>query len=95
MSNRCVVCRQKLDAKAIEAGRDAHRGCYLKAAPASEAPDLQSFVLAHGGYDNITPEAWAGYDARLDWWRADMRVLVEQDRLTAKANACQRSQLDP
>jgi len=33
-------------------------------------PDLQELVAAWGGYDKITPEAWAAYDRALaDWER--------------------------
>jgi hypothetical protein len=32
-------------------------------------PDLQELVRAHGGYDRITPEAWANYDRELADWR--------------------------
>lgn len=32
-------------------------------------PDLQELVRAYGGYDRITPEAWAAYDRELAEWR--------------------------
>jgi hypothetical protein len=38
-----------------------------------EGPDLQKLVAEHGGYDKITPEAWAKFDFDkaqwLDWVR--------------------------
>jgi hypothetical protein len=35
---------------------------------ANPAPDLQELVERHGGYDKITPAAWAEYDrAMADW----------------------------
>jgi hypothetical protein len=37
-------------------------------------PDLQSLVAKHGGYDLITPEAWAEYDATLADWRERLRL---------------------
>jgi hypothetical protein len=43
------------------------------------APDLQKLVGCHGGYDKITPEAWAEYDrAVADWHerRRTRRVVV-------------------
>ena len=36
-------------------------------------PDLQKLVAAYGGYDKITPEAWARHDADMARWRASMR----------------------
>ena len=33
------------------------------------APDLQELVAKHGGYNKITPEAWAAYDAAMEAWR--------------------------
>ena len=32
------------------------------AAEVAAPPDLQKLVRAHGGYDRITPEAWAEFD---------------------------------
>jgi hypothetical protein len=43
------------------------------------APDLQELVGCHGGYDKITPEAWAEYGrAMADWHerRRTRRVVV-------------------
>ena|SRR5215831_5040255 len=43
------------------------------------AHDLQELVGRHGGYDKITPEAWAEYDrAMADWHerRRTRRVVV-------------------
>jgi hypothetical protein len=36
-------------------------------------PDLQALVAAHGGYDKITPEAWAAYDAAMAEWQEQRR----------------------
>jgi hypothetical protein len=32
-------------------------------------PDLQELVATQGGYNNITPEAWAEYDRKTKTWR--------------------------
>lgn len=37
-------------------------------------PDLQELVLAHGGFDRITPEAWLAYDRALAEWRSRTAV---------------------
>jgi hypothetical protein len=37
-------------------------------------PDLQALVTAHGGYDKITPEAWAAYDAAMAEWQERRRA---------------------
>ena len=39
-------------------------------------PDLQQLVKDHGGYDKITPEAWAKWDKDTAEWKADMRAGV-------------------
>jgi hypothetical protein len=39
-------------------------------------PDLQELVAEHGGYDKITPKAWAEYDARMAAWQARRRGHV-------------------
>jgi hypothetical protein len=36
------------------------------------APDLQALVATHGTYADITPEAWAKFDAELEQWRTDL-----------------------
>src|SRR5262245_6474885 len=36
-------------------------------------PDLQALVGEHGGYDQITAEAWAEYDAAIETWQAQRR----------------------
>jgi hypothetical protein len=32
-------------------------------------PDLQQLVTKHGGYDKITPAAWAEYDRAVAAWQ--------------------------
>jgi hypothetical protein len=45
-------------------------------------PCLQQLVADHGGYDRITPEAWAKYDAELSEWHRKRRVeLVGEGRV--------------
>jgi hypothetical protein len=41
-----------------------------------EPPSLQRLVIDHGGYDRITPEAWAKFDAEMAAWKADVRAGV-------------------
>jgi hypothetical protein len=35
--------------------------------------DLQELVAEHGGYDRITPKAWAEHDTRIAAWQARRR----------------------
>jgi hypothetical protein len=48
-----------------------------KIPPATEAPpkapDLQELVARFGGYDKITPEAWAQFDADMAAYQAWIR----------------------
>jgi hypothetical protein len=37
-------------------------------------PDLQELVKRFGGFDKITPEAWAEYDAAVAKWQARRRA---------------------
>jgi hypothetical protein len=36
-------------------------------------PSLEVFVTKHGGYDKITPEAWAQFDAQMARWQETVR----------------------
>jgi hypothetical protein len=50
---------------------------------AMSPPDLQSLVLAHGGYDRIPPDAWARFDADMARWKECLRLglgYYESDR---------------
>lgn len=38
------------------------------------APNLQDLVARHGGYDRITPEAWAQFHAETKHWMEDVRL---------------------
>ncbi len=44
-----------------------------KDVPAPEAPDLQTLVANHGGYNKITPEAWAQFDREMEMYQAWLR----------------------
>jgi hypothetical protein len=55
--------REEARSAAAEEARQARR------AP----PDLQALVIAHGTYDQITPEAWAKFDADMAEWKAKIR----------------------
>jgi hypothetical protein len=33
-----------------------------------DGPSLQKLVEEHGGYDKITPEAWAVFHVDTEWW---------------------------
>jgi hypothetical protein len=35
-----------------------------------DGPDLRELVLAHGGWDRVTPEAWADFDRKRAHWQA-------------------------
>lgn len=39
-------------------------------------PDLHDLIRKHGTYRDITPEAWAQYDAEVEQWKADLRADV-------------------
>jgi hypothetical protein len=59
------ACRSEADANHA---RDA-----LLGAPDDVPPDLQALVAEHGGYDRISPEAWAHYDEAMKLWQAQRR----------------------
>lgn len=40
------------------------------------APDLQQLVEQYGGYDKITPEAWARHDEAMRKWHVDRRIYT-------------------
>jgi hypothetical protein len=42
---------------------EPHTTDALTEADGTRPPDLQALVAEYGGYDKITPEAWAAYDA--------------------------------
>ena len=44
------------------------------------APSLQNLVERHGTYADITPEAWAEYDAAMAKWRLDCADFYMQLR---------------
>jgi hypothetical protein len=37
-------------------------------------PDLQELIASHGGYDKITPEAWAKWDRLNAEWQERQRL---------------------
>jgi hypothetical protein len=39
-----------------------------------EPPSLQKLVEDHAGYDKITPEAWAEFDAAMALWKEFVRA---------------------
>ena len=41
------------------------------------APDLQGLVRKHGGYDKISPEAWAEHDRAMAEWQERRRAGSE------------------
>jgi hypothetical protein len=43
-------------------------------------PDLQKLVTRFGGYDKITPEAWAEWDRVNAEWREERRAYYERLR---------------
>jgi hypothetical protein len=43
-------------------------------------PDLQELVARFGGYDKITPEAWAEYDRAMAEWQLKRREVIAQER---------------
>ena len=40
-------------------------------------PDLQELVARHGGYDKISPEAWAEHDRAMAEWQERRRARSE------------------
>ena len=45
----------------------------------SNPPDLQAFVRKRGGYDKITAEAWAEWDARVSRYQEARFAQLETD----------------
>jgi len=41
------------------------------AADSDRPSDLQALVIAYGGYDKITPEAWAVFDQAMTQWQVN------------------------
>lgn len=41
--------------------------------PDDMPPDLQMLIAEHGGYQNITPEAWAQFDRMMKTWQTKRR----------------------
>ena len=41
-------------------------------------PDLQELVIKHRGYDRITPQAWAAFDAARADWKERVRLGVAE-----------------
>jgi hypothetical protein len=42
-------------------------------------PDLQQLVESSGGYDEITPEAWARFDAGIASYHEHRRIIASAD----------------
>ena len=49
---------------------------FAESAPkrAMAVPDLQKLIASHGGYDKITPEAWAEWDRLNAEWQGRQRL---------------------
>ena len=58
---------------AMEAER-AEPGGFGKWLDVNPEPSLQDLVAKFGGYDKITPQAWAEYDAMMDDWKRRYRL---------------------
>jgi hypothetical protein len=52
----------------------------------NEAPNLQRLVAKFGGYDKITPEAWAVWDRAVAEWQQRRRDTVRQEQAVTKGN---------
>jgi hypothetical protein len=70
MSEETETADQRRDWRLREENEERWRQ-KLRADP---PPDLQELVVRHGGYDKITPEAWAEYDRTMMAWKARRRV---------------------
>jgi len=56
---------------------------------ANPVPDLQELLVRkHGGYDRITPEAWADYDRAIVDWQARRRSRSEGGRAEERDPEC-------
>ena len=55
---------------------------------AADAADLQALVERHGGYDQITPEAWGAFDRAVAEWQ-------ELQRGRAEGSSSNRRVIDP
>jgi hypothetical protein len=51
----------------------AHALARLFGFEGTHPPDLQELVAEHGGYDKITPKAWAEYNTSIAAWQARRR----------------------
>jgi hypothetical protein len=60
------------DACRNEADRNAARDVLLGVAD-DTPPSLQALIAEHGGYDRISAEAWAEYDAAIASWQTRRR----------------------
>ena len=65
-------------------GKSKREANWLKPPP---APSLQHLIEYHGGYDHITPEAWAEHDAAIAKWRLDRADYYMQLRNSRKNKA--------
>jgi hypothetical protein len=63
------ACRSETDSARAQAGLGIEN---------AGMPDLQALVAAHGGYDKITPEAWAEYDAAMNAWQAQRKEKLRR-----------------
>ena len=48
-------------------------------------PSLQELVERHGGYDKITPEAWADFDCRRKAWLDELRYRHFEEQTLRRA----------
>lgn len=55
-----------------------------------EPPDLQALVIKHGGYDKITPEAWAEHDAAMADYQMRIRLGIGRDDQHSPARRMRR-----
>jgi len=70
-----VIAEQRRSERAREAKlAELHRAMAEQRRTDRQPPDLQKLVLAHGTYDQITPEAWAEFNARMKVWRDRLAV---------------------
>jgi hypothetical protein len=59
---------------------ESDKGDYAAWLEKNPAPDLQQLVAKHGGYNRITPEAWAEHDRAMAQWQERRKLRASEGR---------------
>jgi hypothetical protein len=69
-----LAAKRLAEAEAIRAAEIRREAVMARRREQFAPPDLQALVLAHGTYDKITLEAWAGFGADMAEWKGKIRA---------------------